>query len=263
MPYLYREGILHAVKNKGTMLSKFEEFQDDEEIVLEAVKNDKSSIIYASSRLKDDKKFVLKAIKIDTYILRFISKRLKDDKEVVLEAIKANKNKNNFILKFISNRLKDNKEIVMKAIKTNCIDLKYASPRLRDDEDVIRTAVNINGWTLHYASERIMKKMEIVYEAMLNYYSERKSIYEDSQEKNDFSDLEDRGIGYLGTLELIFNEIESYGEEVKKKCCFNDNTSWLETKRIYIEYYTKNMMESNYLWSCISELSNSLSEALK
>lgn len=36
-----------------------------------------------------------------------------------------------------------------------------------------------------------------------------------------------------------------------------------ETKRIYIEYYTKDLMEINYLWSCIADLVNELSEALK
>lgn len=80
---------------------------------------------------------------------------------------------------------------------------------------------------------------------------------------NSFTGLEDRGIGYLGVLELLCKEIESYGEEVEKRCCIDDTTSWFETKKIYIEYYTKNILETIYLWDSISELSNKLSEALK
>lgn len=80
--------------------------------------------------------------------------------------------------------------------------------------------------------------------------------------KDDFHGLEDRGIGYLGVLELLFKEIESYGKEMEKRCCLYSHT-WEETKKIYIEYYTKDLMESNYLWSCIADLANELSEALK
>lgn len=80
--------------------------------------------------------------------------------------------------------------------------------------------------------------------------------------KDDFLELEDRGIGYLGVLELLFKEIESYGKEMEKRCCLYSHT-WEETKKIYIEYYTKDLMESNYLWSCIADLANELSEALK
>lgn len=76
--------------------------------------------------------------------------------------------------------------------------------------------------------------------------------------KDDFLGLEDRGIGYLGVLELLFKEIESYGEEMEES-----SHNWEETKRIYIEYYTKDLMETNYLWSCIADLANELSEALK
>lgn len=80
--------------------------------------------------------------------------------------------------------------------------------------------------------------------------------------KDDFLGLEDREIGYLGVLELLFKEIESYGEEIEERCCLYSHT-WEETKRIYIEYYTKDLMETNYLWSCIADLANELSEALK
>lgn len=84
----------------------------------------------------------------------------------------------------------------------------------------------------------------------------------DQRQKSIFHGLEDRGIGYLGVLELLFKEIESYGKEMEKRCCLYSHT-WEETKKIYIEYYTKDLMESNYLWSCIADLANELSEALK
>ena len=47
-------------------------------------------------------------------------------------------------------------------------------------------------------------------------YPEIINVYNKLREKTLFDNLEDRGIGYLGVLELLCKEIESYGEEVKK-----------------------------------------------
>lgn len=148
--------------------------------------------------------------------------------------------------------------------------LEMQNNLLEDNENYTFRVIEIflNGYCL----EVYEPKREKLYNLLNGYYESFRKEIKKLEEINNkggelryalFDDLEDRGIGYLGILELLFKEIESYGEEVEKRCCFDDNTSWFDTKKIYIEYYTKNQMESNYLWDCISELTNNLSEALK
>lgn len=81
--------------------------------------------------------------------------------------------------------------------------------------------------------------------------------------KDLFQDVEDRGIGYIGVLELLIKEIESYGNEIILKNCSLPYKTWEETKEEYIRYYTDNTFETYWLWIAISDLSNKLAESLK
>ena len=65
-----------------------EELKADKQVVLEAVKQDGCSLLFASEELKADKQVVLEAVKQDGRALRFASQELKADKEVILEAVK-------------------------------------------------------------------------------------------------------------------------------------------------------------------------------
>lgn len=81
--------------------------------------------------------------------------------------------------------------------------------------------------------------------------------------KNLFQGLEDRGVGYLGILELLIKEIESYQEEKILKACSLPAKTWEETKEEYISYYTENKFETYWLWIALGELTNNLAESLK
>ena len=175
-----------------------------------------------------------------------------------MEAIK----KDFHSLKWASDRLCNNKEFIKEAIKINALSLKYASDKLADDIEIVTEAIKKDGKALNFASDRLKLNSDLVNEAKKTY-PEIINVYNKLREKTLFDNLEDRGIGYLGVLELLCKEIESYGEEVEKRCCFDDTTSWFETKKIHIEYYTENKLETIYLWDSISELSNKLSEALR
>lgn len=89
-------------------------------------------------------------------------------------------------------------------------------------------------------------------------------LQDESNIKKDlFQDVEDRGIGYMGVLESLIKEIESYGnEKILNECSF-PNKTWEETKEEYIRYYTDDTFETYWLWIAISDLSNKLAESLK
>jgi predicted secreted acid phosphatase len=61
---------------------------DNEQEVLERVKQDGNALYYASKRLQDNEKIVLEAVKQYGYALYWASKRLQDNEKIVLEAVK-------------------------------------------------------------------------------------------------------------------------------------------------------------------------------
>ena len=235
-----------------------EKIKDNKEVMLKAVQIDGYTYCYISDRLKKDKEILIEAVKNYGYALEWASDELKNDKDIVLTAVK----KHGGALQFASKNFYEDKEIILTAVKNDGITLLFASENLKDDEEIVWEAIKKDGKALNFASDRLKLNSDLVNEAKKTY-PEIINVYNKLREKTLFDNLEDRGIGYLGVLELLCKEIESYGEEVEKRCCFDDTTSWFETKKIHIEYYTENKLETIYLWDSISELSNKLSEALR
>ena len=78
-----KEIAIAAVKVDGWQLENYPEFQDDNDVVLVAVKNEGATIQFASERLKSDKKTVIAAIKNDPYILDFVDEKFRDDDDIL------------------------------------------------------------------------------------------------------------------------------------------------------------------------------------
>lgn len=208
----------------------------------------------------NDKNILYDLAKINGYVLCYMNKNLINKKILKLAFIQ-----NGLAVRCLSNEEKEkilDKELGLIAVNSNWKALKYFNNKLKDDYDIVMEAIKGNGEALKFASLRLQNDLDLVEEAYKTY-PEILDFCKTAKNKLLFTGLEDRGIGYLGVLELLYKEIESYGEEVEKKCCFDDTTSWFETKKIYIEYYTENKLETVYLWDCISQLSNNLSEALQ
>ena len=109
----------------------FEEFANDKEVVLKAVKRDGYNLQYASPELKNDKEIVLEAIKDadwGAYIFQYASPELKNDKEFILEAIKEHGK----VIQHISNALKSDLDVILAAIKQNPDALRFISKNIRE-----------------------------------------------------------------------------------------------------------------------------------
>lgn len=133
---------------------------DDEDIILEWIKNNGYNFKYASNRIKNDKNIVLKAIKLNWYVLECITESYKNDKELVLEAIKSKSN----IFRHASKKLKDEKNITLKAIKYNSGAFEYISDRLKDDEDIVLSVLKSNINYFRFISERLRDNDKIVFD---------------------------------------------------------------------------------------------------
>lgn len=91
-----KQKALSLIGKEEFLSSIFNDYRDDKEVVLAAIKHNGSDIIYASERLRDNKNIVLEALKNNhdkhIIIFRTLSERLRDNPYVTLEAYTQNKN---------------------------------------------------------------------------------------------------------------------------------------------------------------------------
>lgn len=77
-----------AVRENGKELRNVGLYQDNEDVVLEAVRQFGCALKYASDRLKGDKRIVLEAVKQDPYAIHYADIRFYGDVDVMTEAVR-------------------------------------------------------------------------------------------------------------------------------------------------------------------------------
>jgi hypothetical protein len=105
--------------------------------VLTAVKQDGSSLIYASNLLKNDREVVLTAVQQYGMNLKFAPKHVKD-REVVMSSVKSNGES----LKFACKSIRNHRDIVLAAVKQSGHALKFASAALQEEPEMLVAAVS-------------------------------------------------------------------------------------------------------------------------
>jgi hypothetical protein len=147
-----------------------EEFQDDDDIVFAAVRENGCAALYASRRLWRDKEFVLLALETyesDVYdefsILSMVSKELHNDRDIIIAAAQG---LHHNVLEYASENICNDREVVLISVNYFGTSLKYASVSLRADKEVVLAAVQKNPWSLKYASENLRADKEVVLAAV-------------------------------------------------------------------------------------------------
>jgi len=92
-----------------------------------------TSLEYASDEYKNDKDILMTAIKSEPLALLYASDKLKNDKELVLEAVKGDGNS----LQYASETLRNDKEIVLIALKDTIYASGYIGESLLNDSDIL------------------------------------------------------------------------------------------------------------------------------
>jgi hypothetical protein len=139
-----KEFILKCPKRslRGELQNLGNNLKDDDEIVLECLKNE-NNFIHASDRLRNDKKFIKRMIQIPKANLaqqfQFISKELQNDKNFIIEMIKMSHE----IYEHVPKKYFDDKEIVISAIH-NRRHVKINSEKLLNDRDFAKEAFKHN-----------------------------------------------------------------------------------------------------------------------
>lgn len=117
MAYKNRESALKGSYSGNLHHSKFDEYRDDKEIVLNALRfidsEDSCCLSHVSKRLREDEEVVFKAVTVDPQGIRLATYRWRDNRDMVAKAI------SHFwwSIFWASDRLKCDKELVLMAFK--------------------------------------------------------------------------------------------------------------------------------------------------
>lgn len=131
-----REFLITLIENcsGGEFVLKFvsEQFKNDRELVLIAVKKYGKVLEFASDTLKNDKEIVFEAMK-KYYYFEFVSKELKNNKEFVLQVMDLN----TFAFKYLSDELQNDKDFIIKMVNKKPSILNYVNDILQNDPDIL------------------------------------------------------------------------------------------------------------------------------
>lgn len=158
-----REIALQRSKEEWDFLEKHPEWNNDKEIILEAIEENYSAFQFVSQTLKDDKDFTLKAIQKCGLILSYVSNKFIDDKDFILKAIRFNVS----FFRYASNKLKKDHDVALETVK-NGDYLPYLTRELQEDKEIVLAAVQHWGMALGSASDELRKDKEIVLTAVKN-----------------------------------------------------------------------------------------------
>lgn len=79
----YKNNVLMIIRDDGWLLKHYEEFWDDDEVVLAAVKDQGDALQFASDRLKATKAIVIAAVENNPYALQFAADKLQVDDDIL------------------------------------------------------------------------------------------------------------------------------------------------------------------------------------
>lgn len=188
-PLLDFPGVLHKPDYEGTVDVEINEDQEeminaDKLVILPAVKNHPSALLYTPKQLLNDFNFAMKLIKLHNgtaYI--FLSDNLQKDPRILTWIIQnyperiyyVDTNvpdydmyvchalqKNERCLGLIPLEVRNNEKYVQLAIKHNGNALQYAYPKDKKNKALVLRAVQNNGLSLQYADPELQADYEVV-----------------------------------------------------------------------------------------------------
>lgn len=184
-----------VLKSRGSLIGLVsEEFRDDENIVMTALKSHPLALRYASNRIRckesivslvlsrygtqnsivlesagdkivDNFDFMLNALKLNPLHYQFISARLRRDKTFTLAALRQGFIVNEYDRDFM---FRDDKEVVKAMVQNEGQQLGFVKLEFTDDEDIVKAALKKTGIALKYVSKRLRSNKSIVMIAVQN-----------------------------------------------------------------------------------------------
>ena len=143
-----KEVVLQAVRVDGRRINDASDaLKSDRDVTLAAVRNNGSVLEDLPEPLRGDPEVVLAAVSRDGRALRHASMDMRADRGVVLAAVRHS----GAALEYASDELRADRRVVLAASGA----LRYASDALREDRDFVLEVVNRNAYDIMYASEEV------------------------------------------------------------------------------------------------------------
>jgi hypothetical protein len=131
---------------------------DDEELVLDIVKQKGQELMYAPDHFKDNKKIVLTAVKNDGLALKNASSRLQNDEEVVMAAV----SEKGQAIAFANERFWSDRKAMLTVVQTYGYGLfKHGSEELKEDKELVLEAVKNNKYVLKYVNQSLRNELKL------------------------------------------------------------------------------------------------------
>ena len=167
--------ILHLIKCHDYRYHENDNvYWKNKEFVLKAIKIDVSSLRYASEELKNDENFIIEVIKNRCYSMEYtlkqlfdnVSKELLNNKKFVLKILRID----GCLLRYVPYEFQNDKEIVLEAIRDNGYNLECASYEIRNDKKIVAISLKTNGYSLEHASEKLQSNKKLILMALKELY---------------------------------------------------------------------------------------------
>jgi hypothetical protein len=154
---------IQQIQENPFLLKERVEWQNDFNLVLEAVQRKPFLLRYASKELQNNEKIVTTSISQNGLCLNYASKEFKDNEEMVFKAMKSDI----YAFQFASDRIKNDRRLAFKAVIVNQDLLNHVSNALRKDEDFNRRIL-INAPKLYKFIDDDMKRNRTVVKKALS-----------------------------------------------------------------------------------------------
>lgn len=134
--------------------------QDDDQVVLAAIRQDALALQHASPRLRGDRGVVLAALRRDGEALKYASDELKADKAIVMAAVEKSGN----ALHAAAEHLRADRDFILEAVTRDASSslLRYAPIEVREDRNVVLAALRHNWQAIHHVPRTFLEDEEVV-----------------------------------------------------------------------------------------------------
>jgi hypothetical protein len=156
-----RQTVLEIVQRNGMCYALYHDFKEDEEICMEAVKQNGLVFEHLPQKFKLLKEFAVEAVNSNGYAWIYIGEFKKD-----LEISKLAVTRTPSIIYNYGFPYSEDKEFVLLAVSSDGEMIGEVIYDFRKDHDVMKAAVKQNGMSLRFGSNEIKSNREIVYEAV-------------------------------------------------------------------------------------------------
>lgn len=135
----FREKLLAAARQQGSLLLGGRNYSEDAEIVLAAVEQGGgAALMFASLTLRSSRSFILQALSRNGLAMAYAPEEFRSDEEVVLTALE----KEGWALMYASESLRAKRSFILKAARTNGEMLRHAPVEFRGDREVVLEAMS-------------------------------------------------------------------------------------------------------------------------